>query len=581
MKTETLRRLLAAAKGEEPADTVIKNGRIINVFTNSIEDGLAVSIKDGYVTGIEPQAGLVWSEKTEVIDAGARYLCPGFIDAHTHLDAMYPFHTIVPYSLKGGTTCVVSEAGMVGTSCGLAALEHFIDSTKGYPLRCYFLAPPETPPFPDMETAVGLSMTEFEKILGREDVLGIGEGYWTRIVEGDERVLGQASLALSLRKTLEGHAAGAKGQRLVQYLMTGITSDHESTTLDEALEKLRFGVYVMIREGFVRRELGELSKLKDMNVDGRRLILVSDTFDAVMYCEEGYLDSIVRRAIEYGFNPLEAIKMVTINVADYYGLRHLGAIAPLRHADILFLDDLEGVSVEHVMVNGEMVVTDREFNGQIKPYKYPDAMKRTIKAEKVTEEAFRTHAVPGKERIRVINVVNETITRETECILSVSEGYLEKDVGRDILPVAVIYRGDGKHMGKGFITGTGIKEGAFATSLIWDTGNLLVVGSSEAEMANAVNRLIDLQGGYVISRKGKISYEFPMPVFSLMPECSLKENAEKIKELEKRMAEIGSTMPRPFLALQTIPFTGLPFLRITDKGLADIKNKRLVSLYLD
>ena len=290
---------------------------------------------------------------------------------------------------------------------------------------------------------------------------------------------------------------------------------------------------------------------------------------------------MVRRAIGYGFNPIEAIKMVTINVADYYGLRHLGAIAPLRHADILFLDDLEGVSVEHVMVNGEMVVTDREFNGQIKPYKYPDAMKRTIKAEKVTEEAFRIHAVPGKERIRVINVVNETITRETEAILPVSDGYLQKDVDRDILPVAVIYRGGGKRMGKGFITGTGIKEGAFATNLIWDTGNLLVVGSSEAEMAHAVNRLIDLQGGYVISRKGKISYEFPMPVFGLIPECSLKENAEKIKELEKRMAEIGSTMPRPFLALQTIPFTGLPFLRITDKGLADIKNKRLVPIYLD
>jgi adenine deaminase len=581
MQIETLRRLLAAAKGEEPADKVIKNGRIINVFTNSVEEGLVVSIKDGYVTGIEPEAGVVWSGKTEVIDAGARYLCPGFIDAHMHLDSSYPFHTIVPYSLKGGTTCLISEGGLVGTSCGFAALECFFDSTKGYPLRCYFLAPPETPPFPDMETAVGLSMPEFEKILRREDVLGIGEGYWTRIVEGDERVLGQAALALSQRKTLEGHAAGAKGQRLVQYLVTGITSDHESTTLDEALEKLRFGVYVMIREGFVRRELGELSKLKDLDVDKRRLILVSDSFDAVMLCEEGYLDSIVRRAIGYGFDPIEAIKMATINAADYYGLRHLGAIAPLRHADILFLDDLEGVSVEHVMVNGEMVVTDREFRGQIRPYKYPDAMKRTIKAEKVTEEAFRIRAVPGKGRVRVIHVVNETITRETEATLPVSDGYLEKDIDRDILPVAVIYRGGGRQMGKGFITGTGIKEGAFATSLTWDAGNLLVVGSSEAEMANAVNRLIDLQGGYVISRKGKISYEFPMPVFSVIPECSLKENAEKIKELEVRMAEIGSTMPKPFLMLQTIPFTGLPFLRITDKGLADIKNKRLISLYLD
>ncbi len=316
-------------------------------------------------------------------------------------------------------------------------------------------------------------------------------------------------------------------------------------------------------------------------MDKRRLILVSDTFDAVMYCEEGYLDSIVRRAIGYGFSPIEAIKMVTVNVADYYGLRHLGAIAPLRHADILFLDDLEGVSVERVMVNGEMVVTDKEFTGQITPYKYPDAMKRTIKAEKVTADTFRIRAVPGRQRVRVINVVNETITRETESLLSVSDGYLEKDVDRDILPVAVIYRGGGRQMGRGFITGTGIKEGAFATNLTWDTGNLLVVGSTEAEMANAVNRLIDIQGGYVISRKGEISYEFPMPVFGLIPECSLKENAEKTRELEERMAEIGSTMPRPFLALQTIPFTGLPFLRITDKGLADIKNKRLVPLYLD
>jgi adenine deaminase len=432
-----------------------------------------------------------------------------------------------------------------------------------------------------METAVGLKLSEFEKVLGREDVLGIGEAYWTRVVGGDERMLAQAGMALSRRKTLEGHAAGAKGQRLVHYLITGITSDHESTTVDEALEKLRFGVYVMIREGFVRRELGELSKLKDLDVDKRRLILVSDVFDAVMLCEEGYLDSVVRRAIELGFSPIEAIKMATINAADYYGLRHLGAIAPLRHADILFLDDLESVSISHVMVNGEMVVTDREFRGQIRPYTYPDAMKQTIKAEKVTEADFRIPAVPGKKRVRVIHLVNETITRETEGILPVAEGYLQKDLDRDILPVAVIYRGGGRRMGKGFITGTGIKEGAFATNLTWDTGNILVVGSSEAEMANAVNRLIDLQGGYVISRKGKISYEFAMPVFGLIPECSLRENAEKTKELDVRMAEIGSTMARPFLALQTIPFTGLPFLRITDKGLADIKNKRLVSLYLD
>ena len=226
MQKKTLQTLLRVAKGEETPDKIIINGKVVNVFTNSIEEGLAISVKDGYITGVGERPKLKGPAKTEIIDAGGRYLCPGLIDAHTHLDSMYPFYEIVPYALKGGTTCVVSECGIVATTCGLEAVESFFDSTKGYPLRCYFLAPPETPPFPHMETAIGLSLREFKRILRRKDVLGIGEGYWTRIVEGDDRVLSQASFGLSLGKTLEGHGAGARGARLTEYAMTGITSCH-------------------------------------------------------------------------------------------------------------------------------------------------------------------------------------------------------------------------------------------------------------------------------------------------------------------------------------------------------------------
>jgi adenine deaminase len=580
MQKRRLERLLRAAKGEVPADTIIRGGRVVNVFTNSIEEDLAIAVKDGYITGIDKETRLFASKKTEIVDAGGRYLCPGFIDGHTHLDSLCPFYEIVPYSLKGGTTCVVSECGVVATACGMAAVESFFESTQGYPLRCYFLAPPETPPFPHLETAVGLTLQEFGRILRRSDVLGIGEAYWTRLVDGDGRMLSQAALALSLGKTLEGHAAGARGAKLTQYVMTGITSCHESTTVEEAVEKLRLGVYVMIREGFVRRELGELSKLKDLDVDKRRIMLVSDVFDAVMLSEEGYLDSIVRRAIEYGFSPLEAIKMATINVADYYGLRHLGAIAPLRHGDILFLSDLESIRVDHVMVNGEMVVVDGAFKGKVRPYAYAEAMKHTIGAEKVTAGSFRIPAAPGKKQVRVVKVINETITRESEASLDVRDGHLQKDVLRDIIPVAVIDRCDSGKMGRGFITGTGIRVGAFATSMTWDTGNILAAGSSEEDMAVAVNRLIELQGGYVIAANGRVIFEFPMPVYSFVPDYGLEEIREKTKALDARMAEIGSILPRPFLALQTIPFTGLPFLRITDKGLADMRTKQLVPLFL-
>jgi len=580
MNTTILQRLLAAAKGDEPVDTIVTNGRIVNVFTNRIEEGLAIAIRDGYIVNIDVPENLSRFEKIEIIDAGGRYLCPGFIDAHTHLDTMYPFHEIIPYTLEGGTTALVSEAGTVATANGIEGLETFYESTKGHPLRCYFVVPPLTPPFPQMEGALGLSLADFEKILRRDDVLGIGEAYWTRIVEGDARVLEQASLALSLGKTLEGHAAGARGSKLIQYLMTGITSCHESTTVEEAIEKLRFGVYVMIREGFVRRELRELSKLKDLDVDMRRIILVSDAFDAVNYCEEGCLDAIVRRAIEHGFTPLNAIKMTTINVADYYGLRHLGAIAPFRFADILFLDDLEKVSLSRVMVDGKTVVLDGKFLGPIKPYRYPESMKHTVKAQKISENDLRIPAAPGQGQVRVIKIVDTTITREIQATLATADGYLEKDLARDILPVAVINRSDRGQMGKAFITGTGIKKGAVATTITWDTGNILVVGSSEAEMAAAVNRLIELQGGFVICSEGKMIFEFPMPILGYIPECSMEEIRHKTKELEAKMAQIGSIIPRPFLTMQTIPFTGLPFLRITDKGLADIKSKRLVPLYL-
>ena len=581
MQKETLQTLLKTAKGEVSPDTIVKNGRIVNVFTNSIEEGKIVTVKDGYITSVEEQRLESFPEGVTVIDAEGAYLCPGFIDAHTHVDSTYPFYELVPCALRGGTTTVVSECSMVGTSCGIEGVNSFIQSTKGYSLRCYFLAPPLTPPFPDMEGARGITFRDFSTLLKRKDVLGVGEGYWTRIVGGDERILKQASLALSLGKTLEGHSAGARGSRLIQYALTGISSCHESTTLEEALEKLRFGIYVMVREGFVRRELPELAKLRDAGVDMRRVMLVSDTFDAILLTEEGYMDSIVRRAIGYGFSPMDAIKMVTINPADYYGLRHLGAIAPLRHADILFLRDLQDISIARVMANGRVVVENGSSRDGVKRYNYGPAMEHTIKADFFSEADFRIKAPPGAKQVRVIEVASETITREGTCPVSARDGWIEADPAHDTVLVAVINRNEGKHFSMGLIRGTGIKNGAFATTLNWDTCNILCVGSSEKDLALAVNRIVEIQGGFVVAKNGKIIYEFPTPVYGTVPLLPMNDISERTRALDGKLGEIGTVLKNPFLTLQTIPFTGLPFLRITDKGLADIKNKRLVSLFLD
>jgi adenine deaminase len=576
----TLKRLLDVAQGTAAADTIIRNGKLVNVFTDSIEDNVAVTIKDGRIVSVEEDKGITPPGSVTEIDAEGAYLCPGFIDAHTHLDSMFPFHEFVPFSLRGGTTTIITECAMAAGACGMKGVESFVESTKGYPMRCYFVAPPMTPPFPKMEGAAQFTMKDFSTLLKREDFLGIGEAYWTRVVDGDNRMLAQAALAQSLNKCLDGHSSGARGKRLIEYALTGITSCHESVSMDEALEKLRLGMHVMIREGFVRKELPELSRLKDARVDKRRIMMVSDVFDAPMLWEEGYLDSIVKKAVEYGFSPMDAIKMVTINPADYHHLRYLGAIAPLRFADILFLRNLEDVSIEKVMINGEIVVSGRTFVQDIKPFVYPDEMTRTITVNKLEENDFRIKARPGTNRIRVLHVASPTITKEIPMVASVKDGYLEKDLEKDVVPIAVINRRQGKGMGKGFIKGTGIKEGALATTLIWDTCNILTIGSSEKEMRDAVNRLIDIQGGTVITKNGQVIYEFPMPVYGLIPLMTMKESMDKTRGLDEKMRSIGTDLEKPFLTIQTIPFTGLPFLRITDKGLADIKNKRLVSLFL-
>ena len=580
MDNMTLKRLLDVAQGSAPADVVIRNGKLVNVFTDNIEENTAILIKDGRIVSMEEDNGKASFAGATEIDAEGAYLCPGFIDAHTHLDSMFPYHEFVPFSLRGGTTTIITECAMAAGACGMKGVEAFVASTKGYPVRCYFVAPAMTPPFPKMERAARFTLKDFSTLLKREDFLGIGEAYWTRMVEGDDRVLKQAALAQSLGKCLDGHSSGARGKRLIEYALTGITSCHESVSMEEALEKLRLGIYVMIREGFVRKELPELSKLKDAKVDKRRIIMVSDVFDAPMLWEEGYLDSIVKKAIEYGFSPMDAIKMVTINPADYHHLRYLGAIAPLRFADILFLRNLEDVSIDKVMVNGEIVVAGREFIKDINPFVYPDEMTRTITVNKLEENDFRIKARPGANRIRVLHVANPTITRELVMETRVKDGYVEKDLENDVIPIAVVNRRRGKGMGRGFIKGTGIKEGALATTLIWDTCNILTIGSSERDMRDAVNRLIDIQGGTVITQNGKIIYEFPMPVFGLIPFMTMKQSMDKTRELDEMMKSIGTYLEKPFLTIQTIPFTGLPFLRITDKGLADIKNKRLVSLFL-
>jgi len=562
-------------KGNDFADIIIRNGKIINVFTNEIEEGKIVAIKGRMIFYVGRDLPEIVGENTNVIDAKGDYVAPGFIDTHTHLDSMIPFNEFVPYAMQGGVTTVVTECAMVANACGIKGVLSFVNSTKGYPLKTFFLAPPLVPPIKRFETAHPFSFEEFKKLLNRHDFVGIGEAYWNEAIRNEGGYFRKVVLAKMAKKSVEGHAAGAKAKNLTAYLNCGITSCHESITVEEALEKLRQGVYVMIREGFIRRELDELYKLKDCGIDMRRLILVSDVFSAPMLLE-GYMNLVVKRAVSFGFNIVDAVKMVTINPADYFGFSDRGAVAIGRIADINIFDD--SLNIKTVIADGKLVVKNGRY---LLPIKKLDAgsVKNSLTLKKVQKEELFVKADADKNVI-VMEIFSPTIMKQGIGYLKAENGKLLPNLEEDIIPVFLLDRRSGtKSMGTGFIKGTGINNGSIATSLVWDTSNILALGSDEGDIAMAVNRLIDIGGGMVVVKSNKLIFEFPMPIYGLIPLLNMKEIAKKETELEKALSLIGCKMQRPFLNLQTIAFTGLPFLRLTNKGVVDIKRMKKVSLF--
>jgi adenine deaminase len=394
--------------------------------------------------------------------------------------------------------------------------------------------------------------------------------------------MAQYAIAREMGKTREGHAAGARGQRLQAYCAAGTTSCHESTTAEEALERLRLGMGVMVREGSVRRDLEAVAAVKDTGVDLRNLMLCTDWADAQMVIEHGCMDEQVRRAVAAGFDPVAAVQMVTINPAQYFGLRELGGVAPGKIADILLISDLKGVSVETVIKDGVVVAQGGRLLHDPPRFRYPEAARHSFALEGVQEADF---AIPyegrgERARVRVVDCLNETITQELQAELKVHKGNLVSSPERDIIKMAHICKYDRRpRHAVGFVHGLGMGEGAVATSLIWDTCNMLVFGATEREMAFAVNRVLGHQGGIVVARGEEVVAELPLPICGIVSDKPIEEIARRIAEIEQGCRGLGF-IHRPFLTLQTLAFTGLPYLRLTDRGLVDIRKRAFVDLII-
>jgi adenine deaminase len=577
---EDKKKLIQVAMGQEMADLAIINGRLLNVYTGELLNHHAVCTKGKWIAyvGLKPENMI--GPKTEVIDAGEKMIIPGLIDGHTHLAFFYQVSEFLKYAMTGGTTTLVTETMEPFPVMGYSGVMDFLDSINNQPVKIFATAPFMAS---ISRKAHGISNDILRKLLERDEIIGLGESYWQTVLQQPDRALPILNETLGFRKTLEGHSAGASGNKLMAYVAAGISSCHEPIQAEEVIERLRLGLHVMIREGSIRRDLKAISKIKDAGADLRRLILVTDGVDPVDLMEKGCLEFVVQKAIDSGFDPIAAIQMATLNIAEHFSLDHLiGGIAPGRYADILIIPDLTTIRAQYVISNGQIIAREGHLLVSPRKHQYSKDSQNSVQLPRALDSSdfsIKLQKPSGPLTVRIINMFTDLVTKELKMNLNIDNSEIKADVSQDIIKVAAIdrIRVPGKIF-VGLIKGFNLKSGAFACSAAWDTSDIIVIGANDADMAFAVNRIHDLQGGAVVCDSGKIIGEIPMPVFGIISDKSIEVIAKQCKELNQAASSLGVRFSDPLLSLVTLTGAAIPYLRICEEGLVNLKDGKTMDL---
>lgn len=575
--------LVNVALGHTPADLTIVNARIVNVYTGEILNNHTVCVKGKWIAYVGPDHNHGIGDTTEVIDAKGCTLIPGLIDGHGHMVWLFTVSEFLRYAAKGGTTTIITETMEAYPVAGLPGVLDFLASLKDQPIKFFGTAPAMVS---ISQTAMGIPLEDLEVLMNREDIVGLGESYWQAVMQNRSVFSPTFERTLALGKMIEGHSAGAGGSKLQGYAAQGITSCHEPIKPEEVLERLRLGIYVMIREGSIRRDLAEISRIKDMGISTRRLILTPDGISPKDLMELGYMEYLVQKAIDCGFDPVTAIQMATLNVAEHFNLDdRIGGIAPGKYADLILIPDPKTIKAMCVVSNGNIIA--RNGNLKVTPRKHTFTTKslNSVHLPKAIEPTdFR---IPFNEhtkttRVRVIEMVTDLVTREALLELPVVADEIKPNAEQDLSKIAAI---DRTHLpGKcftGLIRGFGLKNGAIACSAAWDTSCIVVVGADEADMARSVNEIRELQGGAVICANGHVIAAIAMPVFGLLSQLPLETIAQQAYEFKQSARNLGVVFPDPMLSLITLTGAAIPYLRICEEGLVNLKDGKTLGLFVE
>lgn len=562
---------IKVARGLEKADLVIKNANIVNVLTEEIYKG-DIAINKGTIVGIADS----YVGKNE-LDVDGAYVTPSFIDGHVHLEStMLMPDEFVKAVLPVGTTTVIIDPHEISNVFGLHGISFMHEAVKKLPIDVYTMLPSCVPATKYETSGLDLNSYDLSLLIDKPWVLGIAEMMnFPGVLNLDKDVMAKIELAKSKGKRIDGHAPMLSDKDLCAYIACGVKSDHECTTPDEAKEKLRLGMYLMVREGTAAKDLDALIPvLRDCNT--RRCIFVTD--DRHPSDLKEHINGMVRRAVASGVDPIKAIQCASLNTAEYFGLNNLGAIAPGYKADLLVLPNLKTFNPIYVLKNGKIVAEHNKLTQKINASEVP-SMRGSVNVKWIEQKNFKIMAKSNK--VKALEIIpNQLVTKSVVSEIKIENGNAVSNIETDTLKIFVVerHRATG-NTAIGFVKGFGLKEGAIASTIAHDSHNMIVIGTNDFDMYTAAIELVKSQGGKVVVKNGKVMSKLPLPIAGLMSNKSFDFVLGKCKELNEAAASIGCQLVDPFMTMGFLALPVIPELRITDKGVFDVDKCRFIDIF--
>ena len=567
--------------GDKKADLVLKNCNLLSVYTREIIPKIQISIIGERIAYVGPDASHTLGSKTKVVDVKNQYVSPGFADPHLHIDQFVLPSEFAKKALLCGVTSLFSDPIDVVSATGYKGFQEFLRLGENLPIRIFQVVPGGLPVDAKFSNSKSLTLSQEKIAVKHSHVLGLGEVFsWTKVTLREPKTMKSISSMLECDCIINGHTAGASEKKLNAYVSSGILSCHEPINFDQVLDRLRLGMWIMIREGSIRRDLKEIiPRVLSNGTYLNRLMFCSDGLDPLDISKFGHIDYCIRESIKLGLEPIDAITMASKNNFDYYNMgKDLGGIAPGKLADILIFDDLKSFRPNKVFVGGKLIISNGTFVSPIKKKSISPWIKKTVKLKNFSKNDF---LIKSKKKDVIANTIymqTEIITKIGSSELQSKDGVVSASMNSDVWKVAAFDRihGTNRHS-IGFLENFGAEIGAFASTWSFHENDLIVIGSNDSDMAIASNHLIKNQGGIVVVKSGKILASLPLPFAGIVSTDSFEKVSSNFEKINNSIIDSGCKFSRPHLIPLFLPFLALPSVRILSSGIVDVKKRSYIS----